>query len=159
QERGELFVANDGGDSVLVFRASDQGDVAPIRVIKGAKTELQNPTGVWVDTKNGEVIASSMGNQSAVVFPLLADGNVPPVRLIPSARAGTKALAIGNPGAVGYDSKREELLVPNCVAHPQIAVFARQAKNSDLPHRAIAGQATLLARTIHDIRYDDLHDE
>ena len=28
-ERGELYVANDVGDSVLVFRTSDSGDVAP----------------------------------------------------------------------------------------------------------------------------------
>jgi hypothetical protein len=45
------------------------------------------------------------------------------------------------------------------VAHPQIAAFARLAKSSEPPHRAIAGQATLLARTIHDIRYDSIHDE
>jgi hypothetical protein len=45
------------------------------------------------------------------------------------------------------------------VAHPQIAVFARLAKQSEPPKRTIAGQATLLARTIHDIRYDEIHDE
>ena len=45
------------------------------------------------------------------------------------------------------------------MAHPQIAAFARLAKRSELPKRAIYGQATLLARTMHDIRYDELHDE
>ncbi|MBI4443618.1 MAG: hypothetical protein HY649_09630 [Acidobacteria bacterium] len=45
------------------------------------------------------------------------------------------------------------------MAHPQIAVFARLAKSSEPPKRNIAGQATLLARTMHDIRYDALHDE
>jgi hypothetical protein len=33
--------------------------------------------------------------------------------VIRSAPAEKVALAIGNPGAVGYDSKREEILVPN----------------------------------------------
>jgi hypothetical protein len=45
------------------------------------------------------------------------------------------------------------------VAHPQIAAFARTANKSEPPKRTITGQTTLLARTIHDIRYDDLHDE
>ena len=45
------------------------------------------------------------------------------------------------------------------MAHPQIAAFARLAKTSEPPKRAIAGQATLLARTMHDIRYDAIHDE
>jgi hypothetical protein len=45
------------------------------------------------------------------------------------------------------------------VAHPQIAVFARLAKGRDAPKRLIAGQDTKLSRTMHDIRYDEVHDE
>ena len=45
------------------------------------------------------------------------------------------------------------------MAHPQIAAFARLAKGSDRPNRAISGQATKLSRTMHDIRYDAVHDE
>jgi hypothetical protein len=45
------------------------------------------------------------------------------------------------------------------VAHPQIAVFARLAKENSQPTRVLAGQTTLLSRTMHDIRYDAVHDE
>jgi hypothetical protein len=45
------------------------------------------------------------------------------------------------------------------VAHPQIAVFARLAKENAVPTRLLAGQATKLSRTMHDIRYDEAHDE
>ena len=45
------------------------------------------------------------------------------------------------------------------MAHPQIATFARLAKGGDAPTRTIAGQATKLSRTMHDIRYDAVHDE
>jgi hypothetical protein len=45
------------------------------------------------------------------------------------------------------------------VAHPQIAVFARVANGEPAPRRLIAGQPTLLSRTMHDIRYDAVHDE
>jgi hypothetical protein len=45
------------------------------------------------------------------------------------------------------------------VAHPQIVIFARMAKENAAPTRVIAGQKTLLARTMHDIRYDAVNDE
>jgi DNA-binding beta-propeller fold protein YncE len=45
------------------------------------------------------------------------------------------------------------------VAHPQIAAFARLANGAAQPDRKISGQTTMLARTMHDIRYDAVHDE
>ena len=113
EELQELYVANDMGDSILVFRATDNGDVAPIRVIGGSKTGIKNPTGIFVDFQNDEVWVANMGNHSATVFPRAANGNVAPLRVIRSAPAGKLALVIGNPGAAAYDSKRDEILVPN----------------------------------------------
>jgi DNA-binding beta-propeller fold protein YncE len=113
EERQELFVANDADDSVLVFRASDQGDVAPIRVIKGANTGINHPPGIALDSKLNELYVASMGNASVTVFPITADGNIRPVRTIRGGPAGAVGLNIGNPGAVGYDTKRQQVLVPN----------------------------------------------
>jgi len=45
------------------------------------------------------------------------------------------------------------------VAHPQIATFARLAGENSQPARVIYGQKTLMSRTMHDIRYDAVHDE
>lgn len=45
------------------------------------------------------------------------------------------------------------------MAHSQIAAFTRLAKENSKPTRLIAGQATRLSRTMHDIRYDAIHDE
>jgi DNA-binding beta-propeller fold protein YncE len=45
------------------------------------------------------------------------------------------------------------------VNHPQVAAFARLAKEDTPPLRKLEGQATLLGRTMHDIAYDKLHDE
>ena len=111
--RGEVYVANDVGDSILVFRATDSGNVAPTRIIQGLNTSIKNPTGIFVDIKNNEVWVSNRGNPSATVYPRTANGNVAPLRTIRSAPQGKLALAIGNPGAAGYDSKRDEILVPN----------------------------------------------
>ena len=113
EERQELFVANDADNSILVFRGSDQGDAAPIRVIKGPKTGIKSPPGIALDAKLGELYVANMGTPSVTVFQVTANGDVPPVRTIRGAAAGAVGLMIGNPGAVGYDSKREQILVPN----------------------------------------------
>lgn len=110
---GDLFVANDLGESILVFHETDQGDVAPYRVIKGSKTGLSNPTGVFVDTKNHELWASNLGSSSAVAFPLNAKGNQSPLRTIRTAEPTKISLKFGKPSGTAYDSKREQLLVAN----------------------------------------------
>jgi hypothetical protein len=45
------------------------------------------------------------------------------------------------------------------VAHPQIAAFARLANGAQMPQRTVFGQTSKLSRTMHDIRYDEIHDE
>ena len=112
-DTGDLYVANDVGQSILVFHETDKGDVAPRRMIKGQKTGLTYPTGVFVDTKNKELWVSNLGNSSATVYPLAANGDAPPLRTIRSAHAGKVSLRFGKTQAVAYDSKREEILVPN----------------------------------------------
>jgi DNA-binding beta-propeller fold protein YncE len=113
EERGEIFVANDADDAVLVFRTSDSGDVAPTRMIKGRRTRMKNPTGVAVDATHNELWVANMGNYGATVYPIAANGDAPPLRTIRGGPANREALVIGNPGAVAYDRKRQQLLVPN----------------------------------------------
>jgi len=113
EQQRELFVANDTGNAVLVFSANASGDVPPIRVIQGPDAELDAPGGVFLDTKNKELWVSNYGNHSLNVYPIDANGNVAPLRRIRSGPTTSRALMIGNPGAVAYDSRREEILVPN----------------------------------------------
>jgi len=113
EERQELFVANDADDSILVFRTTDKGDAAPIRMIKGPNTTIKNPPGIALDVKNGEISVASMGTHAVLFFPVTANGDVKPSRIIRAGPANQAALNIGNPGAVGYDTKRDQILVPN----------------------------------------------
>ena len=113
EDHGELFVANDSDDSILVFRVTDNGNVSPTRLLRGPNTQLKNPTGIFVDTVNDELVISNMGNHRATVYARTAQGNTAPIRTIRSGPEGKTALMIGNPGSVAYDSKREEILVPN----------------------------------------------
>jgi hypothetical protein len=81
--------------------------------LKGPKSLIKSPTGVFVDVKNNELWVANFGNHSATVYPRNANGDPTPLRVIRSAPAGKEALMIGNPGAISYDTKREEILAPN----------------------------------------------
>src|SRR5262245_30449107 len=81
-ERSELYVANDGGASVLVFSTKADGNAAPIRVLKGPATKMVYPSSVFVDLKNDELWVADMGSHRAVVFRRSASGNTAPIREI-----------------------------------------------------------------------------
>jgi DNA-binding beta-propeller fold protein YncE len=107
----ELFVANNGDNSVLVFPRTASGDVPPKRVIRGPLTGVKGPMGVAF--AKDEIWVANFGDHTALVFPRLAAGNVAPRRIVRNAPAGKATSGFGNPYAVAYDTKREEILVPN----------------------------------------------
>ena len=109
----QLVVANSGDDSVLFFDQNAGGDVAPVRVLKGPATHLKSPTGVYVETKHNELWVTNWDDHSATVYPRTAAGNAAPIRAIRSAAKGTPSVGFGTPGAIAYDAKRKEILVPN----------------------------------------------
>jgi DNA-binding beta-propeller fold protein YncE len=112
-DKGEMYVTNSVGQSILVFGAKDRGDVPPRRILKGPRTGLSYPSSLAVDIKNQELWVSNLGSASATVYPLTANGDVPPLRTIRSAPANKVSLKFGKTQAVTYDTKREEILVPN----------------------------------------------
>jgi DNA-binding beta-propeller fold protein YncE len=109
----EIAVASYGNDSVLIFHRTDQGDVVPVRMIRGSRTAISGPMGVSIDTKNDEIWVTNYREHTALVFARTAAGNVAPRRVLRNAPPGTPAVGFGNPGAVAYDSKRDQILVPN----------------------------------------------
>jgi|SRR6266850_1987005 len=111
--RNEIAVANNGDSSIRIFRRTDAGDVAPVRTIKGPRTGIVGPMGVAFDPKNDEIWVANYGDHTALVFSSTASGNVAPKRILRNAPAGSPTVGFGNPGAVAYDSKRDEILVPN----------------------------------------------
>jgi len=109
----EIAVANYGTNSILIFRRDANGNAAPVRRIKGDRTGVLGPMGVAIDTKNDELWVTNYRDHTAVVFARTADGNVAPKRVLRNAPAGTPAVGFGNPGAIAYDTKRGQILVPN----------------------------------------------
>jgi hypothetical protein len=112
-QHDELAVANNGDNSVLVFSRTMDGNVAPIRVLSGGKTGINRPMGVAFDSMHDELWVSNFGDHSALVFDRRANGNVVPKRVIRTAPPGTPSPGFGNPQALAYDSKRQQILVPN----------------------------------------------
>jgi len=112
EQRGELYVANDAGESVLVFSTDASGDAAPLRVLKGPHTLLAYPSSVFVDFKNDELWIANFGNHTATVYNRTAAGDVAPIREIRSAPIGTPAPALAN-ARIAYDTKRDQILAPN----------------------------------------------
>ena len=108
-----IVVANNGDNSILIFDRKQAGNVAPLRVIHGDRTGISRPMGLAVDSQNGEIWISNYGDHSALAFDSGADGNVAPKRVLRSAPAGTPSPGFGNPMALAYDTKRDEILVPN----------------------------------------------
>lgn len=112
-QHDEIAVADNGDNSVVIFRRSDSGDAVPLRVIRGPRTGISSPMGVAVDAKNDEIWVANYGDHTAAVYARTANGNVAPKRIIRNAPEGTPTGGFGNPYAVAYDSKRDQLLVPN----------------------------------------------
>ena len=109
----EIAVANNGDNSILLFRRTASGDVAPVRAIRGRRTGINRPMGLALDSKNDEIWVANFADHTAVAFSRTDDGDRPPKRIIRNAPPGTPSAGFGNPMAVAYDSKREEILVPN----------------------------------------------
>jgi DNA-binding beta-propeller fold protein YncE len=113
RDAGELFVANYGTDQILIFGQGANGDTAPVRTLGGDKTGILGPVAVAVDRTNNELWVANYGDHTAVVFDRAASGNVAPKRVIRNAPAGTPTTGFTNASAAAYDSKRDQLLVPN----------------------------------------------
>jgi DNA-binding beta-propeller fold protein YncE len=112
-ERGDVYVTNDTTDAILVFDAEASGDVAPKRVLKGPKTGLKNPTGLALDFQHNELWVANFGDHTATAYRLDARGDTAPLRTVRAAPDGVPSLMIGNPGAIAFDTKREQILAPN----------------------------------------------
>ena len=109
----EIAVANYGDSSIRVFRRGDMGNAQPLRVLRGALTQIVGPVSVAVDAVNDELWVANYGDHTAAVFPRTASGNVRPKRIIRNAPKDTPTCGFTNASAAAYDSKRDEILVPN----------------------------------------------
>jgi DNA-binding beta-propeller fold protein YncE len=116
---------------ITVYPLDGQGDIAPLRVIQGPKTQLNHPGLIFADEERGELYVANNLDDSVVVFQAEASGDVAPLRIIKGARTGLK-----EPRSVFLDLKNDELIVSNLGNH-SIVVFSRTASGNAAPLRTI----------------------
>src|SRR5688572_27007721 len=84
--------------SIVVLPADSNGDVAPLRVIKGPKTRFNWPTGVAFDPERQELYVANQAGGEILVFRADQQGDVAPIRVL----AGPKTL-MKNPSDIFLD--------------------------------------------------------
>ena len=78
--------SNANNSSIRVFDLNADGDAAPLRVISGANTGLNDPSQLGV--ANGEIYVTNILANSITVYPLNASGNVAPTRTLQGVNTG-----------------------------------------------------------------------
>ena len=150
--QNELFVANNGNNSVTVYTRTANGDVAPLRTLVGAATGLNGPSGLAVDTVNNELFVANINNNSVTVYALTANGNVAPLRTLVGA-----ATAMYMPCGLAVDAVNNELVVASRLSD-SVNIYARTANGNVAPLRTLMGAATGI-RYPQDLAVDLVNNE
>jgi hypothetical protein len=147
---GRILVANISSstainDSVLIFGAGANGNVAPVAEIGGAdpsndKTGLSFPTNVALDSTQRIYVANG-GNNNVLIFAAAANGNVAPVVTI--AGSNTKIAA---PNALAFDLNG--LLYVANGSPASITVYAAGVTGNVAPIRTLAGAGTTITAPV-----------
>src|SRR5204862_1660835 len=119
-ERDEVAVSVEGPREIAIYKRDAKNDEQPLRIIRGPKTGLGDPHGVFLDGVNNEIVVANHGNQGGREAP---PGDAPP------RQRGTRAAA--PPPLVG--GRFDE---------PSITVHAADAKGDVPPLRTIRGDKT-----------------
>ncbi len=82
----EVYTTQESSDTVLVFPSRASGDVAPLRVLHGPKTELRFPRRVAVDPVNN--LMAVVASKGILFFDRSANGDVSPSCVIAGPNTG-----------------------------------------------------------------------
>ena len=156
-EGSEIIVPNSTASSITVYDQGDSGDVAPLRTIAGAATQINTGFAVAVDEATAEIYVSSFSSREILVFAPGADGDVSPSRMI-----GGTATQLVLPIGIEVDPVHGELFVRNLVAGDSanaIVVFALSASGNAAPLRMLGGADTGILTNAVDLAVDPVRNE
>jgi len=74
------MITNFYAQSIQIYRGDSNGEVAPVRIIQGPKTQLLNPDKVMIDHVNDEIYVPQ--GSRVLVFEGKAQGDVAPKRVL-----------------------------------------------------------------------------
>jgi DNA-binding beta-propeller fold protein YncE len=116
--------------SIAVFQGGAKGDIAPVRVIQGPKTQLDWPTGIAVDNLHNRIAVAQEPTNEILIFNRTDQGDVAPARVL----AGPQTHIV-HPMGVAFDAARNELWVAN-FGH-EAEVFDLNASGNVAPKRIV----------------------
>ena len=158
----ELAVTSQQYQGITIYRRTASGADMPARTIRGDKTLLADPHGVYLDPVNDEVTATNHGNWTEMrtysadgpplllgeyvpgrfekpsirVFRALRRGNTPPIRSLQGPNTG-----LAWPMGIAGDPEANELAVANYGTN-EILIFDRAAHGDVAPKRILGGSRT-----------------
>ena len=159
--RDEIVVPQFYLQGILTFRGSANGDEAPIRVISGPRTQIDNPTRIALDPVNDEIYIPM--DDRLLVFARDAQGDIAPIRTIEGPDTEMSAgvvqvdpvnnlvivggfnVARGR-GNVAQAARGQVLSGDSSGRGGQILIFDRTASGNAKPLRIIRGPNSKLAR-------------
>ena len=130
----ELAVTAEIFNAVVFYRREAKGVEAPVRVIRGPKTRIADPHGIYWDEANGEIGVASHGNFRGVIHnsgagcalrPLAAESDS-----TKSETAKSESSKSGSPKSNAAEEGGE-------FRPPSIAIFSATAKDDQTPLRTI----------------------
>ena len=143
--------------SITVYAADIVGNMPPVRVIQGARTRLNHPTGVAFDAERGELYVADEVTGIVSVFSASAQGDVAPIRVL----KGPKTL-MKNPSDVSLDPVNNEMWVASFGNHLALA-YQLGASGDTAPVRIIRGSPLNTPGSMisnpYAIAYDSKRDE
>jgi hypothetical protein len=139
---------------ILIYGADASGNVAPLKRIRGKKTELVSPGAVAVDDdRNIYVINSARAHGSSVtVYAAGAGGNVAPIQKISGSNTD-----LVSPASIAVDASHNIYIEDkdsNERGSGSVTVFAAGANGNVTPIRLISGSNTGLTNTTTGIAVD-----
>ena len=142
----------DRGPSITVYPLKGQGDIAPVRTIKGPLTRLNWPSEMSIDVDHQELYVTNPVTNEILVFRATDSGNVAPIRTLKVSKT-----FLNIPNGVFVDTKNDELLIANYGNH-SATVYPRTVSGDVAPIRTIRGAPanapTPLFGNIGAITYD-----
>jgi hypothetical protein len=147
---GKLYVTNLATfpikhDSVTVYAAGANGNVAPIQTIAGSNTGLKTPFGIALDASGNIYVTNSLSTvrkyDSVTVYAAGANGNVEPIRSIGGAHTGVDGPAGITVGVNGKVYVANDGVGFGC-AHKSVTVYAAGAHGDVPPVQKICGKLT-----------------
>ena len=142
----EIVVSSPFNQAILTFRGGAGGEEAPIRFIRGPKTQIlgtdyDGNDKAFVDGDNGEILIPVGTNtspyESILVFDRLANGDVAPKRVLSGPDTLIKGTRAGHAG-IAIDPKRDLMVVKSAGGGP-LLVFNRTASGNAKPLKVIQG--------------------